>query len=55
MKSKLLSVKERYAVGKKLIKLAKEITGAEKLGSVQKVAITAEVSEPLTVELKFYM
>jgi len=50
-----LSVDERYDVGKKLIKLMKELTGAKRLGSVQKVAITAEVNEHITVELKFCM
>jgi len=50
-----LSVDERYAIGGKLIKLMKEITGAKRLGSVQKVTITAEVNEHITVDLKFYM
>ena len=51
----MLSVDERYDVGKKLIKLMKEITGAKRLGSVQKVTITAEVNEHVTVDLKFYI
>jgi hypothetical protein len=50
-----LSVDERYDVGKKLIKLMKELTGAKRLGSVQKVTITAEVNEHIAVDLKFYM
>ena len=50
-----LSVNERYAVGKKLISLIKEMTGAKRLGCVQKAAITAEVNELVSVELKFYM
>lgn len=51
----MLSVDERYDVGKKLIKLMKEITGAKRLGSVQKIAITTEVNEHVTIDLKFYI
>jgi len=50
-----LSVDERYDIGKKLIKLMKDITGAKRLGSVQKVTVTAEVNEHVTVDLKFYI
>jgi len=54
-KAKLLTVKERYAVGVKMIKLIKELTGAKTLGSVQKATITTEVNEPVTIELKMWL
>lgn len=50
-----LSIDERYTVGTKLISLVKEITGAKRLGVVQKLSVTAEVNEHVTVELKFFM
>ena len=55
MKAKLLTLIEREAQGKKIIKLLQELLGTKNIGIVQKASIKAEVNEPITIEMKILL
>jgi len=54
-KNKMLTEKERYAQGTKLISALKELLGAKNIGTVRKASIKMEVNEPIEVELKIWL